>query len=683
MLTPAFSPALRRVLVGLIVACSGANPGRADWRDEIGFTRLLQTFTSGVPNALSTGITIVEAPYLAEKTHLPDETLPQFAGKTINDKGSPKNAGASWHSSEVGRYLYGSTEGLLPATSTIDVYNIDGWASSLIYVETRRVQNHSWIARDGLTEAQVAQLNKSIDRTTELFGVIAVVGVDNGTPSTTTLPQLLCQAYNSISVGLTNGNHSAGFTVHDNVVGDTAGRIKPDIVAPHPLYTSFSTPQVSGAAGLLAQKLSTAPYSLTGAAIPRVTKALLLAGATKSEFPLWARTTTRPLDLRYGAGELNVLLSYRTLIEGRATYNQTAPASAWAHDSVRSSTAATRRTYFFDVPAGSSVPFSAALVWHRAVDFQLNATLSDLSLKLHQASGLEVGSLVDESDNTNDNLEHIYQPALPPGRYALVVSSASTTSTDYALAWRTSPVVTVAATVATSSESNPAAPAVFTVTRDGPLGSPLLVPLIWGGSAVSGTHYSTPPASVLIPAGSASATVHITPVADSLAQGDRTVTLGVATDYSLAAGTPGSAAVTLQDKPYDAWRFARFSAGQLADAGSSGESADPDGDGLPNLLEYALGGEPLTADSAARLPTAGTDGAFPTLAYLHASSRPDLAYEVEWTSDLAASPWPGGAAVVTEISRVPASGGELVTVRANTDLATTPRQFLRLRVTRQ
>ena len=141
--------------------------------------------------------------------------------------------------------------------------------------------------------------------------------------------------------------------------------------------------------------------------------------------------------------------------------------------------------------------------------------------------------------------------------------------------------------------------------------------------------------------------------------------------------------MTIQDKPYDTWRFARFTGAQLADSAASGASADPDADGLTNLLEYALGGEPLAPDAVARQPTGAVtpDGRL-TLTYFQPSDRSDLAYSVEWISDLAAGPWATGSGIVTETARVATEGGELVTVRADADLATSPRQFLRLRVTR-
>jgi hypothetical protein len=135
------------------------------------------------------------------------------------------------------------------------------------------VQNHSWISAAGNSEAVVSEINQRLDFAIDRDGFSSVVGVNNA--ASTALPQMLAQAYHTISVGLTNGAHSAGFTTLDG-----PGRIKPDLVAPDGL-TSFATPMVAGAAGLLQAALAAAPYALTGADRPRVTKALLLAGAAK------------------------------------------------------------------------------------------------------------------------------------------------------------------------------------------------------------------------------------------------------------------------------------------------------------------------------------------------------------------------------------------------------------------
>ncbi len=697
MPTPAPKRTAYRTLgAALLLAASPPLPAQTDWRAEVGYTRLLQTFVTGVPTAASPGLAQIEAIDI-NGNYAPNAGDSRFTGKSFTLLSG--TSAASGHATFVGAFIYGSTSSLVPATTAVDIYSASnaagtGWINRAPYTDTRLVQNHSWVARANNfpvganlnQEALAANLRVDVMANQ---GSIIVAGMDNEAASS--LPVWLTQGYNLISVGRSDGAHSAGTTIYDG-----AGRIKPDIVS-FETTTSGATGQVSSAAALLAQRLTDAPFSRSDADLPRITKALLLAGATKEKFPSWTRSSTQPLDLRYGAGELNVLLAYRTLLGGPVAPSNsvTAPNTAWAHAQIQFNTQERNRTYFFDVPAGSThTRFSAALVWHRPATFA-NGSFSyspptNLSLTLLTATNFTTGSVVTDgtSNSAADNVEHIYLPSLPPGRYALQVSTAAFSSaTDYALAWRTSPTVTVAATVASTSESNPSSPAVFTLTRTGPTTSPLFVPLAWGGTAVSGTHYSTPPAGLLIPAGSASATVSITPVADSLAQGDRSVTLSVATDFSLSAGTPSAASATIHDKPYDAWRHARFSSAQLADPAVSGDSADPDGDGLANLLEYAFAGEPLTPASvpAERLPAVGLaeDGRL-TLTYFHAADRPDLAHAVEWTDDLAAGPagWQTGTGVVTEITRAPVEGGELVTVRADATPAAAPRQFLRLRVTR-
>ncbi len=687
--------ALVRVCIGILPLVWVGRVG-ADWLESVGADRLAITFT-GVPSAAGV-LSIVEAGNTAGNDYLPDATNYAFAGKTLINRGP--GTGTSGHGTVVGQFFYGNPTSLLPGPAEIHGYNASYWieadflnhnSNAAPLTEVARVQNHSWIATGAdLTAALVEAVNRRLDFAIHRDGFVAVAGVNNG--NSTTLPPLLAQAYNHITVGLTGGAHSAGFTAFDGT-----GRIKPDLVAPD-FLTSFATPKVSTTAGVLAARAGASPHGLSGANVARVVKALLLAGATKQEFSAWARTTARPLDLRHGAGELNALLSYRILESGRAAPSAGAlvAEAGWAATGLANGAA---HTYFFEVPAGAaSAPFSVALTWHRVVvDGNLAPflwspsaqPLVNLDLALHSAAGFAVGAQLDLSASTVDNVEHIYRPSLAPGRYALVVTSPSgAASTDYALAWRSTPTVRVEALVAGAREED-GAPGEFTITRGGSTATPLLVPLVVGGSAVAGNHYAALPASVLIPVGAASVTLAVVPAGDTLAQGDRTVTLAVVGDYSLAAGAPASATVTVRDKPYDAWRFAAFDAAQLASAAISGDAADPDGDSVPNLLEYALGGAPLATDPATISPAPGlvedtqTGARHLTLSYTRPGARTDLVYGVEWSDDPTAA-WQSGAGVVEETAReATEGGGERVTVRAVATMADAARQFVRLRVTRR
>src|SRR5204862_3877198 len=82
-------------------------------------------------------------------------------------------------------------------------------------------------------------------------------------------------AYNGISVGAFGGSSSVGPTLN--------GRCKPDLTAPEGL-TSFSTPQVAGAAAILLQAAARGDGgsgSTTDLSDIRMVKALLLNAAQK------------------------------------------------------------------------------------------------------------------------------------------------------------------------------------------------------------------------------------------------------------------------------------------------------------------------------------------------------------------------------------------------------------------
>lgn len=120
--------------------------------------------------------------------------------------------------------------------------------------------------------------------------------------------------------------------------------------------------------------------------------------------------------------------------------------------------------------------------------------------------------------------------------------------------------------------------------------------------------------------------------------------------------------------PWDCWRVATFPPGQLDDTSFSGLSADPDGDGVSNFLEYALGLNPGSA-SVDGLPGEGIDssGAL-TLTFLRAT--PHLTYLVEGCDDLLS--W-------KIIAINPGDIGSEVTV-VDPGSVFGPRRFLRLRV---
>ena len=611
---------------------------QADWLDEIGFTRLQALAGNSLPTAPSNGLSQVEATE-GSTNYAPNSASTLFAGKTFNLKSG--TSGTSSHADHVARNFYASTS-QVPGTCPIDLYNANDWlstgylnfgVSSAPKIESRAVQNHSWAGSSGNSTTDT-EIGRRLDFAINRDGFVCAVGLYNQDTNTPVHAQLLCQTYNTISVGRDDGGHTKGLTTLDG-----NGRRKPDIVAPSaaPEYaTSWTTPMVSGAAALLYQKLFS-DYAPSASDRPRVIKALLLASATKNTVPDWGNSSSSPLDDVYGAGELNIHHAYHALIAGKATAGSTRYGiRGWASDSVSSSSS---KTYYFRIASGApSTPFSAALTWHRVVTENLlfgwgnlSSSLANLRLKLYQTDGTNLTTLLATSDSSVDNVELIHQPSLVPGDYALRVESSSSSSTAYALAWHSLPAVTIATTVSTAHEID-GAQGAFRLTRTGDLGLPLQVPLTTTGTAIVGTHYLALPATVTIPAGQSAISLQLSPVSDSLAQGDRSVGVKVGSDFAMVSDSSQEATITIKDKPFDAWRFGIFSTAELSNPSVSGELADPDGDKLANLIEYAFGLNP-------KLPNPSSEVFDTANGYLvvSAAKNPvatDIAWSAQVSSDL-------------------------------------------------
>jgi len=122
---------------------------------------------------------------------------------------------------------------------------------------------------------------------------------------------------------------------------------------------------------------------------------------------------------------------------------------------------------------------------------------------------------------------------------------------------------------------------------------------------------------------------------------------------------------------YDAWK-AKYGIAQAA-----ADSDDSDGDGIPLLLEYALGLDPSAASSDG-LPVASVEGSDLVLTFSRLASATDIKLEVETSSTLQAGEWTVEPATITVLD----GASVFQKVKAAVPLGTGDRKFARLKVTR-
>ncbi len=108
------------------------------------------------------------------------------------------------------------------------------------------------------------------------------------------------------------------------------------------------------------------------------------------------------------------------------------------------------------------------------------------------------------------------------------------------------PAVTIQAVDASASEPGTDT-GKFRVTRNTSTVGPLTVNFTVGGTATSGVDYTAIGTSVIIPAGSSTADITVTPLDDTIYEGSETVVAALSTSTLYSLGTPSSATVTIAD----------------------------------------------------------------------------------------------------------------------------------------
>ncbi len=145
----------------------------------------------------------------------------------------------------------------------------------------------------------------------------------------------------------------------------------------------------------------------------------------------------------------------------------------------------------------------------------------------------------------------------------------------------------------------------------------------------------------------------------------------------LAAVHAGGEAVGTEGR-FPSWLAENFTSAELANGQISGPAADPDGDGVPNLLEYAFGGDPK-APGTAPLPTLSTTESggqkFLQISFARVGEANDIEYHVQASEDLA-----NWETIWNSAGQPMAPGDGVMTQTVTDDVAADGSRFLRVAV---
>jgi hypothetical protein len=363
--------------------------------------------------------------------------------------------GSDAYHPEIGQFYY---EGAVPRAQA-DIYEFWHFVRSNVFTQ---IPPNADIITASFGSPFEHPWTRGIELLAESYGIVVVASIGNGADAHSPVFYPGAGA-NIIGVGVvdsvntedlaTNLAHFAlAYPEHSSTGPTDNGRCKPDIVAPGNCLvavlndpnsyeptgngSSFSTPIVSGAIGLLIQKAKENP-DLSPAISPNggncVIKAILMNSATK--LPYWHKGQLQddddyvsPLDYVQGAGMLNAVSAYEHLVAGLSKPGEV-PTIGWDLNLLdKIQTPQNSYEIRIDEPVDKFI--TATIVWNRHYNIEYpfeSAPDKDCNLRLElwgtDPDNPNKDDRLDYSDSNVDNVEHIHIAVNPNYiNYKIIVS---------------------------------------------------------------------------------------------------------------------------------------------------------------------------------------------------------------------------------------------------------------------
>lgn len=168
---------------------------------------------------------------------------------------------------------------------------------------------------------------------------------------------------------------------------------------------------------------------------------------------------------------------------------------------------------------------------------------------------------------------------------------------------------------------------------------------------------------------------------DGSSGGGRVVYLGIPfetiLDPTLRNASMGRILEFLDKTGYPLWQEQQFPQAEIDNADISGTLANPSGDGIPNILKYALHLDPHESTRNG-LPQISVEGNHLIFRFRQSKAATDITYIIQVSDDLVT--WASGPAETEVIGTDDQGDYQIITVRDKTPFPESGRRFIRLQV---